>query len=111
MWHGPLTPNPSPAKGRGEHGGFRAVLPRSWWWFVAMYAPLGVAALAKGPVGVVLPVACVWSLGVDDRREHAVEPPPPVPLAPFGRGARGEGPPPETVGSRLAELSLAGAGV
>jgi 4-amino-4-deoxy-L-arabinose transferase-like glycosyltransferase len=43
---------------------FRAVLPRSWWWFVAMYAPMGVAVLIKGPVGVLLPVAALgmWVL-------------------------------------------------
>ncbi len=43
---------------------FRAVMPRSWWWFVGMYAPMGVGILAKGPVGVMLPVAAfgVWAL-------------------------------------------------
>lgn len=43
---------------------FRAVLPRRWGWFLAMYAPMGVAVLDKGPVGVLLPVASIgiWVL-------------------------------------------------
>jgi len=43
---------------------FRAVMPRSWWWFVGMYAPMGVGILIKGPVGVLLPVAAfgIWVL-------------------------------------------------
>ena len=42
----------------------RAVLPRSWWWYLAMYAPMGVGVLIKGPVGVLLPIAALgmWVL-------------------------------------------------
>ena len=36
-----------------------ALLPRSWVFFVLMYACLGVAVLGKGPIGVVLPVAAL----------------------------------------------------
>ena len=36
--------------------GWRKYLPQSLRWWVAMYALLGLAVLAKGPVGVVLPV-------------------------------------------------------
>ncbi|HEV2970522.1 MAG TPA: glycosyltransferase family 39 protein [Pirellulales bacterium] len=46
---------------------FRAVLPKSWWSFVAMYVPLGLAVMAKGPLGVLLPIAAlgmfVWISG------------------------------------------------
>jgi 4-amino-4-deoxy-L-arabinose transferase-like glycosyltransferase len=46
---------------------FRAVLPRSWWQFVLMYLPLGVAVMIKGPLGVLLPIASlgmfVWISG------------------------------------------------
>ena len=36
---------------------------RRWWWFVAMGASAGMAMLAKGPVGFVLPGAvCVFFL-------------------------------------------------
>jgi 4-amino-4-deoxy-L-arabinose transferase-like glycosyltransferase len=46
---------------------FRAVLPRSWWSFAAMYVPLGMAVMVKGPVGVLLPIAAlgmfVWISG------------------------------------------------
>ncbi|HEY2147801.1 MAG TPA: glycosyltransferase family 39 protein, partial [Pirellulales bacterium] len=53
---------------------FRAVLPRSWWSFATMYAPLGLAVMVKGPLGVLLPIAgfgmFVWISGscrpVDD---------------------------------------------
>ncbi|MBI81967.1 MAG: hypothetical protein CMJ81_02115 [Planctomycetaceae bacterium] len=34
-------------------------LSRSWWAYVLMYAMLGMGVLAKGPVGVVLPVAVI----------------------------------------------------
>ncbi len=36
---------------------FRAVLPESWWSFAAIYAPLGLAVMVKGPLGVLLPIA------------------------------------------------------
>jgi 4-amino-4-deoxy-L-arabinose transferase-like glycosyltransferase len=42
-----------------SEGRFRAVVPRSWWCFAVTYAAMGLAVLAKGPVGVVLPVAAV----------------------------------------------------
>jgi 4-amino-4-deoxy-L-arabinose transferase-like glycosyltransferase len=46
---------------------FRAVLPQSWWSFVAMYVPMGVAVMVKGPLGVLLPIASlgmfVWISG------------------------------------------------
>lgn len=32
-------------------------VPNSWYWFVGIYASLGLAMLAKGPVGVLFPVA------------------------------------------------------
>lgn len=38
---------------------FRDFVPRSLWSFVAMDAAMGLAVLAKGPVGVVLPVAAI----------------------------------------------------
>ncbi len=33
--------------------------PRAWWVSLAMYAAMGMAILAKGPVGIVLPTAVV----------------------------------------------------
>ncbi|HEV3416743.1 MAG TPA: glycosyltransferase family 39 protein, partial [Pirellulales bacterium] len=46
---------------------FRAVLPGSWWSFAAMYVPLGLAVMVKGPLGVLLPIAAlgmfVWVTG------------------------------------------------
>ncbi len=47
------------AQGRLEH--FQVLLPRSWWQFVVMYVPLGVAVMIKGPFGMLLPIA---SLGM-----------------------------------------------
>jgi 4-amino-4-deoxy-L-arabinose transferase-like glycosyltransferase len=38
---------------------FRAVLPRSWWSFAAMYVPLGLGMMVKGPVGMLVPVAAI----------------------------------------------------
>ena len=38
---------------------FRAVLPRSWWGFMAMYVPLGLGMMVKGPVGVLGPIAAL----------------------------------------------------
>lgn len=38
-------------------GDFAAAFPRSWKSAAAVYAPMGFAMLAKGPVGVVLPCA------------------------------------------------------
>ena len=38
---------------------FRAVLPKSWWQFAAIYAPMGLAVMVKGPLGVLLPVAAM----------------------------------------------------
>lgn len=35
---------------------WRAYIPQSLGWWIAMYALLGLAVLAKGPVGVVLPI-------------------------------------------------------
>ncbi|HEY2147262.1 MAG TPA: glycosyltransferase family 39 protein, partial [Pirellulales bacterium] len=38
-------------------GDFAAAFPRSWKGAAAVYAPMGFAALAKGPIGVLLPCA------------------------------------------------------
>ncbi len=38
-------------------GGWRDFLPLRWGWWAGMYAALGLAVLAKGPVGAILPVA------------------------------------------------------
>ncbi len=52
---------------RWQTGGFanrstwREYLPPTWIGFVAMYAALGIAALAKGPVGVLL---CIATIGL-----------------------------------------------
>jgi 4-amino-4-deoxy-L-arabinose transferase-like glycosyltransferase len=60
---------PVSANGTSSHrvARFRAVLPRSWWQFVLMYLPLGVAVMIKGPLGVLLPIASlgmfVWISG------------------------------------------------
>ncbi len=35
---------------------FRAVLPQTWLGFAAVYVPLGMAMLVKGPIGVVMPM-------------------------------------------------------
>ncbi|MBX7071706.1 MAG: glycosyltransferase family 39 protein [Pirellulales bacterium] len=40
---------------------WRAFVPRNLCWFVAIYAAMGLAALAKGPAGIVLP-SCVMGL-------------------------------------------------
>jgi 4-amino-4-deoxy-L-arabinose transferase-like glycosyltransferase len=37
--------------------GLQDFLPTRWWQFAAVYAALGLALLAKGPVGVGLPIA------------------------------------------------------
>ncbi len=46
---------------------FRAVLPASWLSFLAIYLPLGLAVMVKGPIGVLLPIAAlgmfVWTTG------------------------------------------------
>ncbi len=42
---------------RAECSGFSQFAPLRWWQFVAVYAALGLAMLAKGPVGVGLPIA------------------------------------------------------
>ena len=42
-----------------ERSRFREIVPRAWWSFVLMCAAMGLAVLAKGPVGVVLPVAAI----------------------------------------------------
>jgi 4-amino-4-deoxy-L-arabinose transferase-like glycosyltransferase len=74
---------------------FRAVLPKSWWSFAAMYVPLGLAVMVKGPLGVLLPIAAlgmfVWISGGWpglDRREApgrgpaGVSAAPPAPATP-----------------------------
>ncbi len=38
---------------------FRALLPRSWWGFAAMYVPIALAVMVKGPIGVILPVLAI----------------------------------------------------
>ena len=35
------------------------IAPQSWWSFAAMYVAMALAVLAKGPVGVVLPIAAI----------------------------------------------------
>jgi 4-amino-4-deoxy-L-arabinose transferase-like glycosyltransferase len=81
---------------------FRAVLPRSWWWFVAIYAPLGPAVLIKGPVGVLLPVAALgmWVLiaGAAKRGPVNSEPSPPAP------GGNRTSPPTVTIAGRSLQL-------
>ncbi|HEX3998740.1 MAG TPA: glycosyltransferase family 39 protein [Pirellulales bacterium] len=47
------------AAGLPSSAAFSTVVPRGWWSFVAVYAAMGLAVLAKGPVGVVLPVAAI----------------------------------------------------
>jgi len=50
------------ARGEGQEEGegrFKAIVPRSWSSFVLMGTAMGLAVLAKGPVGVVLPVAAI----------------------------------------------------
>ena len=39
--------------------GLRAMVPRSWRGFAAMYGAMALAVLAKGPVGAVLPIAAI----------------------------------------------------
>jgi 4-amino-4-deoxy-L-arabinose transferase-like glycosyltransferase len=40
-----------------ESGETRRFFPRHWWQAAAIYAAMGLAVLAKGPVGLVLPTA------------------------------------------------------
>lgn len=86
----------------GAMARFRAVLPRSWWWFAAMYAPLGVGVLAKGPMAVLVPVAALgmWVLIAGARKiaPIVVEPLPAMP------GRKQAAPPPATWRSRIAPL-------
>lgn len=42
-----------------QPGNFQAALPATWKPAAAMYAAMGLAMLAKGPVGVVLPCAAI----------------------------------------------------
>lgn len=53
------APDPRAAGATATPGGVLAagIVPDRWLVFVAMYLCLGLAVLAKGPVGVVLPVA------------------------------------------------------
>ncbi len=83
---------------------FRAVLPRRWWWFLAMYAPMGVAVLDKGPVGVLLPIASIgiWVLIVGAAKKSPAAFVGPIALA-SGRGQTAEAT--ETVGMRLAQYA------
>ncbi|MDZ4818263.1 MAG: glycosyltransferase family 39 protein [Planctomycetota bacterium] len=50
---------------------WRAFLPQRWIGFVPMYAALGLGALAKGPVGVLLPVAIIGLFLLLVRRPQA----------------------------------------
>ncbi|HUE74012.1 MAG TPA: glycosyltransferase family 39 protein [Pirellulaceae bacterium] len=43
-------------RGKGETTQY---FPRQWWQAVAIYAAMGLAVLAKGPVGLVLPTAII----------------------------------------------------
>ena len=56
-----------PCSGTSALAHFRALLPQSRWQFVAMYVPLGVAVMIKGPFGMLLPIASlgmfVWLIG------------------------------------------------
>jgi 4-amino-4-deoxy-L-arabinose transferase-like glycosyltransferase len=42
-----------------EAGGTASFFPRHWWQVAAIYAAMGLAVLAKGPVGLVLPMAII----------------------------------------------------
>jgi 4-amino-4-deoxy-L-arabinose transferase-like glycosyltransferase len=55
----PVAPGGSIARNTSALARFRAVLPRSWWGFAAMYIPLGFGMMVKGPVGVLVPVAAI----------------------------------------------------
>jgi 4-amino-4-deoxy-L-arabinose transferase-like glycosyltransferase len=58
---------PPPLLDDGRAARFRALLPQSQWAFVAMYVPLGIAVMIKGPFGMLLPIASlgmfVWLCG------------------------------------------------
>ncbi len=56
--------------------GFRELVPRRLGAFVAMYAAMGLAVLAKGPVGVVLPLAGIGGFVLFDgsRRRQKMSP-------------------------------------
>ncbi len=42
-----------------EQSGFWQFVPSRWWQFATVYAALGLAMLAKGPVGIGLPVTII----------------------------------------------------
>jgi len=103
-----------PPQGRGLLAveRFRAVLPRSRWWFVAMYAPMAVAVLAKGPVGMFLPVAAlgVWVLTAREakRLPTCVEPANET-IAPVRIGVASAASPSGTFAARIARSLRAAA--
>ena len=67
FWQSPSVIPTASVCGGTRVARFRAVLPRSWWGFAAMYVPLGLAVMVKGPLGVLLPIAAlgmfVWING------------------------------------------------
>jgi 4-amino-4-deoxy-L-arabinose transferase-like glycosyltransferase len=89
-------------------GRFRAVLPKSWWQFVLMYLPLGVAVMIKGPLGVLLPIASlgmfVWISGTVSVRHGMLMSERPVGVPPSGGRPAGAGAPPAKAGTPTIRL-------
>lgn len=67
----PLSKNASPTV--DPYARLRSYLPGSWGTYLAMYAAMSLAVLAKGPVGIALPtlilMSYLWSLELMTRPE------------------------------------------
>ncbi len=70
--HGVRSSNTLPSAHENASRRFADLVPRRWLSFAAMYAAMGLAVLAKGPVGLVLPVAALgmYLLIVGDERRR-----------------------------------------